>query len=643
MPTTPAAAPGSAPAVAETPVMRLRSDPHAQASAAMTTRAMTARLPTSLAAALRLGWRCDRRAVTAWAAAQVLSAVTAAVALAATSSVLVRLTSGGIATSADLTARLSAAVPALLFLVGCLAVRELVGAVGEAMAARLAPKVNRVADEEVLAAAVAVDLVAYESPGFEDALEAAGQGAEATRDLMLAAQSLIAATASVVGVGGYLAVLHPVLLPLLLLAAAPRGFAAVQAARVEHAAVHRMLSDTRLRSVWRSYTTDRNSAGEVRGFTMGAFLLGRYREVSARLEREDLAAVHHALRLRLAGAVGAGLGLCLVWAAVAALTVSGHVAVAAAGTAVVGVRACTAATATWAQAGARLFRAALYLDDWTRFLDLAAAHRAQRPTAAAPESGPDRISVRGAGFTYPGASTPALNGIDLDVRRGEVIALIGENGSGKTTLARLLTGLYAPTHGRVEWDGHDVAGLDPETVWRCVGLVPQHYTRWPMNARENITLGQPQDGGDAAVRGAAEAAGADEVLNRLPAGLDTLLARSWWGGHDLSGGQWQRLAVARAFHRNAPLLVLDEPTAAMDARAEHRIFERLRALAAGRTTLFVTHRLINAQLADRIIVLNEGRIVEKGPFNELVTAGGPFQRLYDLQNRTTAPAGRPAR
>ncbi|MFI6415321.1 ATP-binding cassette domain-containing protein [Streptomyces sp. NPDC050585] len=179
------------------------------------------------------------------------------------------------------------------------------------------------------------------------------------------------------------------------------------------------------------------------------------------------------------------------------------------------------------------------------------------------------------------------------IRKGEVIALIGENGSGKTTLSKLLTGLFLPTAGTVSWDAHKLADCDIDTVLRQVAVVSQDYTRWPLAARENLTLGQPRPEGDSAVHAAAEAAGADSVIAGLPHGLDTSLARSWWGGHDVSGGQWQRLAVARAFHRDAHVLILDEPTAALDARAEHHILTRLRALASGRTTVYITHRLVN--------------------------------------------------
>lgn len=204
------------------------------------------------------------------------------------------------------------------------------------------------------------------------------------------------------------------------------------------------------------------------------------------------------------------------------------------------------------RAGARLFRTSLSLDDWARFLIVAKPWTTRRGTANVPEDGPQVISAQDVSFTYPGAVAPALDGITLDLKRGEVLAFVGESGAGKTTLARL----YLPTAGSVEWDRIDLAEADQASVLSKVALVPQDYTRWPLAARENITLGQPRPEGDTAVHA---------VIASLPHRLDTSLARSWWGGHDLSGGQWQRITVARAFHRDAPVLVMDEPTAALDA------------------------------------------------------------------------------
>ncbi|MFE5484152.1 ABC transporter ATP-binding protein [Streptomyces sp. NPDC056527] len=622
----------------DVPVMRLRSDPYAEVSASMTVRAMAARLPRTVGTALRLGWRTDRRSVALWLAAQVLAAGAAAGALALTAAVLGPLLSdpGG---AGGIGPWLAGARWPLAGLAACAAGRYALESLAQLAAARLAPQVTREADLQVLTAATAVELSAYEDPGFGDSLEAAGEGAEATRELMVSAQSLIGALGLLIGAGGYLAVLHPVLLPLLALAAVPRAVTAVAAARVEHEARHLTLSDSRLRSVWRSYATDRDSADEVRSSTMSAFLLNRYRAVSARLETEDLRAVRRIMRVRWAGDAAGALAAGCVWAALLALAARGVLSLPQAATAIVGVQACQRATSAWVRAGSELFRTALRLDDWQSFCRRAALLRCNRGTVQAAPTGPDTIAAAEAGFTYPGSDRPALHGIDLKLHRGEVVALVGENGSGKTTLANLLAGLYLPTTGVVSWDGHDLTACDPHSVWSRLGRVPQNFTRWPMTARDNITLGGHSEPGDTSVLDAAEAAGATDVIDRLPDGLDTLLARSWWGGHDLSGGQWQRLAIARAFHRDAPVLILDEPTSALDARAEHHVFERLKALANGRTTVFVTHRLVNTRLADRIIVLDRGQVVEEGDFTSLVTAGGLFADLYQLQQGTGNTAG----
>lgn len=219
----------------------------------------------------------------------------------------------------------------------------------------------------------------------------------------------------------------------------------------------------------------------------------------------------------------------------------------------------------------------------------------------------------------------------LTLRQGEVTALVGFNGSGKSTLSKLISGLYLPTEGQVLWDGVPTGDAEPQALWQQVALVPQTYARWPLTVRENITLGQPTARGDAAVREACEAAGADEVVDKLGAGLDTLLAREWLNGEELSGGQWQRIALGRAFFRQAGLLVLDEPTANLDPLAEYRIFQRLRGLARDRVVLLVTHRITSVAVADRIVVLDEGRVVQEGTYEELAEQPGLFRQLLSCQ------------
>jgi ATP-binding cassette subfamily B protein len=243
--------------------------------------------------------------------------------------------------------------------------------------------------------------------------------------------------------------------------------------------------------------------------------------------------------------------------------------------------------------------------------------------------------------------------VSLTLRRGEVVALVGENGSGKTTLAKLVTGLYLPTAGTVTWDGRATAVIDTDALWDRVAVVLQEPLRWPMTAENNIRIGRPDrpdpDGGvfaDAAAR-----SGADAVLADLPDGPRTMLSKRFRGGRDLSGGQWQRISVARGLYRGAPVVVADEPTAAMDARAEHAAFAALRSMAAGGDgpgrnerggierggnerggiTVLVTHRLANVRHADQIVVLEHGRVTDLGTHDELMARGGVYRELFTLQ------------
>ncbi|WP_258017396.1 ABC transporter ATP-binding protein [Streptomyces noursei] len=599
----------------------------------MSTRAIAARLPATLHRAWRLSWQADRRTLLVLVACTLSYAVLTAVALRSTAALLDALLTLG--TAAD---RLHHALPALALVAGTACTSYLADAGARLSARRLAPQVNRDADLAVITASTDAELGAYENPAFDDARFAATQGAEKTPELISGAQNLISACAQLIATVVVVSTLNILLLPLLLLAVIPRVWGAVRAARLDHDAAHRSLADTRLRRVLAQYTTDRGTAAEIRSGTMGAFLLTQYRIISGRLEAEQMTAARQAALTQGMGDLLSTVALAVVWSGIVYLMLTGHMAVAAAGTTVLVVRTASGALTSTVRAAARLFATSLYIADWATFLDGARTWAMQRGTTPAPPTGPETISARGLTFTYPGKSDAAIADVNLDIRRGEVIALVGENGSGKTTLAKLLTGLYLPSSGTVTWDGHDVSGLCPDTLWRTTGVVPQDYTRWPLAARENITLGQPQLGGDQSVRRAAELAGADTVIDNLPQGLDTSLARSWWGGHDLSGGQWQRIAIARAFHRDAPVLILDEPTAALDARAEHKVLSRLAQLAAGRTVLFVTHRLANTRLADHILVLKDGHIVENGSYEQLLAGGGLFEELHRLQESPGRPS-----
>jgi ATP-binding cassette subfamily B protein len=245
-------------------------------------------------------------------------------------------------------------------------------------------------------------------------------------------------------------------------------------------------------------------------------------------------------------------------------------------------------------------------------------------------------------FTYPSGARPALSDVCMDIRAGEVVALVGENGSGKTTLAKLLAGLYRPDSGRIRWDAADIADVDPEDLRRSVAVIFQDFLRYHLPARDNIGLGRHTAIHDlAGIRDAARHADADGFIGELADGYDTMLGPEFIGGTDLSIGQWQRIALARAFFRDAPFIILDEPTAALDARAEHDLFERIRALLAGRTVLLISHRFSSVRSADRIYVLDGGRVVEAGSHDQLMDRGGLYAELFTLQARAYLEAARP--
>nr|WP_246314638.1 ABC transporter ATP-binding protein [Kineococcus aurantiacus] len=279
-----------------------------------------------------------------------------------------------------------------------------------------------------------------------------------------------------------------------------------------------------------------------------------------------------------------------------------------------------------------VLEAGLFLDDLRGFLTLggaAAAGPVARPGAVGPLV---ELQVQDVGYRYPQGGRPALRGVSLTVRRGEVVALVGENGSGKTTLSKLLAGLLPAAGGTVRWNGTDVAELDPAAVREHVAVVFQDFVQWQFSAHDNIAVGRagrPDEA--AAVPAAAVQAGADALLRGLPQGYATPLSAELPGGVDLSLGQWQRVALARAFYRAADLVILDEPTAALDARAEAELFAGIRDLAAGRTVVLVSHRFSSVREADRIVVLRDGGVDDTGTHEELVGRGGLYAELYALQ------------
>jgi len=274
----------------------------------------------------------------------------------------------------------------------------------------------------------------------------------------------------------------------------------------------------------------------------------------------------------------------------------------------------------------------LYLDTLYRFLGTKPEIDRPANPVAVPEPLRGHITFDHVSFAYPGAEEPALKDVSFDIQPGETVAVVGKNGAGKSTLIKLLCRLYDPTGGRILLDGVDIRTLDPDDLQRRISAVFQDHVSYQATASENIGLGDLEHLTDRpSIVQAADRAGIANRIERLPRGYDSPLGRWFDEGVSLSGGEWQKIALARGFLREAPILVLDEPTSALDAQAEHDLFVRLRQLAEGRTTLYISHRFSTVRQADRIILLEHGKLVEQGTHNELMNLDGGYAELFTLQ------------
>lgn len=491
------------------------------------------------------------------------------------------------------------------------------------------------------------DLSPFESPRFHDRLElfrqeAAYRPMHLKSGLTQAVQSGLALLCMLL----FLSHLHPALALIIAITAGPSLFCQRRLQgkawnmRAEFAPLRRRLVE------YERVLLTPPFAKEVRLFGIARHVLGRYRELSGEVitcvhrTRWRLARVSLALTLLASVGVGAGFAYVIHQALRGALTL-GDLSLF-----VGALFQANAAAAALVGALAQIHEALPFMRELFAFLDSSPTmplsargdhftlptlpSRAGSGSGGAPEY--QGFRLEGVTFRYPDAQHPVFDGVELEIPWGKTTALVGENGTGKSTLVKLLTRLYDPAAGRVLLNGIDLREYDLEELRRQIAVVFQEFARYQLPVWENIGLGDVTRLGDRdQIREAARRAGADPVIRRLPLGEDTMLGREFDGGVELSGGEWQKIALARAFMRDAPILILDEPTAALDPRSEHDVYRRFHELAAGRTTLLISHRFSTVQMADRILVLEGGRVIEEGDHRGLVERGGRYAELYALQ------------
>jgi ATP-binding cassette subfamily B protein len=585
------------------------------------------RMPRLIALTVRLGWKADRVALLTVAAGQLIVAVATSVSYLQTQKLLTEIFAPSSAHD-----RLTAIRPVLAVMVGAMMVRGACSAVTTAASGRLGPRIARAANITFLERAVHVELAAIEDASFHNLLTSARRGADATQRVTERTVGLTGGLMSIIAALSVLLTLNPLLAPLLFLTLVPQAWGVARTVGARHASVNRWVERTRQLDQLAQLMTSPHSAEEIRVHRLGDFLLRHYRRLSGESEYEQARLARGEARTKLVAGSVAGLGATFTYALLVILMVGGSMPVALAGTAAFAIRSSSMTLTSLVSQLQMIYQDGLYVMDWQKAC--AEAGKVAIPaTGSYLPASPSFIATHGLCFAYPNTRTPALKDVDVSIRQGEVVAFVGENGSGKSTLAKLLTGLYLPSDGLVVWDGVPTAQIDRNRVYDQVALVSQDFVQWPFTARMNVTVGRPERAADDfRLHQAVTATGADAVIARLEKGWDALLAREFWGGTNLSGGQWQRLGLARAWYRDAPVLVVDEPTSALDPSAEIEIFNRIVEQARhGRTVILITHRLASVARADHIYVLDAGAVAQHGTHDELMRTGGVYADMYRLQ------------
>ena len=498
--------------------------------------------------------------------------------------------------------------------------------------ALLAGKYMHYISVRVMEHAASLDLLAYEDPVFYDRLERARVQATDRIYMIQAIGRLIQQVITTITLSISIMFFSPWLLLLLIVGVIPAFIGETHFAFLGYAKNFRQTPIRRQLDYLRILGGSKEAAKELKLFGLKEFLTRKFNGLSTQVYEEDVGlARKKAVAGSLLSAIGtAGYYTAYVYAVWQ--TVTGAFSL---GTLTFLANAIRDASSNLQQTFSTLSTIAdqaLFLTDLIAFFDMHPTIQSKPNALPAPRPIRQGFEFRNVSFRYPGSSRLVLNGLNFKLRPGERVALIGENGEGKTTIVKLLVRLYDPADGQILLDGVDLREYDLEDLYREIGVIFQDYMRYEMTARENIAVGQIDLVNNLpALQQSARKSMADEVVAKLGGGYEQVLGRRFEGGVDLSGGEWQKIALARAYLRNAQLLILDEPTSALDARSEYEVFQRFAELTSGKMAVFISHRFSTVRMADRIVVLENGRIAEEGDHESLTHLGGRYAEMFELQ------------
>ncbi|MBS1801027.1 MAG: ABC transporter ATP-binding protein [Acidobacteria bacterium] len=498
--------------------------------------------------------------------------------------------------------------------------------------ALLANRYTQLVSVRVMDQAARLDLTTYEDPAFYDRLERAR--GQATDRLVMIQQMgrLIQQVITTAAFSAALAWASPWLVLLLLVGVLPSFLGETHFAFLGYAKNFRQTTAKRQMDYLRQVAGSRDGAKEVKLFGLHGFFTNRFKALADQIYREDVKLARSKLLLGgLLGIVGTlgyyGAYIYVIWR-----TLGGRYDIGQFYFLTTAIQQASSNLQQVFSTASGIADQALFLTDLLAFFEM-------EPTVNANPQGrrfPARIETgfefRNVSFAYPGTTRRVLKDFNMVLRPGERIALIGENGQGKTTVVKLITRLYDPTEGQIFLDGIDLREYALEDLHRNIGVIFQDFVRFEMTARENIAIGRvdkPHTALD--LESAAQKSLADTVIEKLSGGYDQMLGRRFEGGVELSGGEWQKIALARAYLRDAELLILDEPTAALDARSELEVFERFAELTEGKMALLISHRFSTVRMVDRIVVLLGGRLIEEGNHQQLMAAGGIYAGMFEMQ------------